>query len=284
MVFIAGKFSADEILCQIPPHTLRIDLQARRWKSDTDPESAITDSNDNGIPIEFILLGFVPFYGNLGMRDHEEFIRISYIGVSPNHRLLPPRCVSTSIISGKSSQKNFISYFQTLYNNRINVGEVITSTKFVQKSFNERDPMTGADGAKINYNALEFRDRPASNEEETKLIADISAWLEGDGGELVSSALRSNISGAHLVELPLGEDHAKIKAAFDEAHPKQLDGTTSKTPQSLPSATTAVPSSEAPAPAATEKGGEAPSSKKPAGKRELTEEQKEALKAAGLDF
>jgi len=35
MVFIAGKFSADEILCQIPPHTLRIDLQSRYWKSDS---------------------------------------------------------------------------------------------------------------------------------------------------------------------------------------------------------------------------------------------------------
>jgi len=93
MVFIAGKFSADEILCQIPPHTLRIDLQARRWKSDTDSEAAITDSNDNGIPIEFILLGFTPYFGNLGMRSHEEFIRISYIAVTPSHRLLPPRCV-----------------------------------------------------------------------------------------------------------------------------------------------------------------------------------------------
>ena len=158
MVFIAGKFAADEILCQVPPHCLRIDLQARRWKSDNDPDSAITDANDNGIPIEFILLGFTPYFGNLGMRNHEEFIRIAYIGVSPSHRLLPPRCVSTTIISGKSSQKNFISYFQTLYNNRINVAEVITSTKFVTKSFNERDPISGADGAKINFNAVEFKD------------------------------------------------------------------------------------------------------------------------------
>jgi hypothetical protein len=36
---------------------LRIDLQARRWKSDVDPDSAIVDKNDNGIPIEFILVG-----------------------------------------------------------------------------------------------------------------------------------------------------------------------------------------------------------------------------------
>ena len=28
--------------------------------------------------------------------------------------------------------------------------------------------------------------------------------------------LRSHISGANLVELPLGTDHAEIKAAFDE--------------------------------------------------------------------
>ena len=104
MPYIAGKFDADEILCQVPPHTLRVDLQARRWKSDNDPDSAITDNNDNGIPIEFVLVGFTPFFGNLGMRNHEEFIRIAYIGVSPTHRLLPKRCVSTSIISGKSSQ------------------------------------------------------------------------------------------------------------------------------------------------------------------------------------
>ena len=83
MVFIAGQFAADEILCQVPPHTLRIDLQQRRWKSDTDPDQAITDSNDNGIPISFVLLGFTPFYGNLGMRNRQEFIRVAFIGVDP---------------------------------------------------------------------------------------------------------------------------------------------------------------------------------------------------------
>jgi hypothetical protein len=274
MVFIAGKFSADEILCQLPPHCLRIDLQARRWKSDTDPDSAITDANDNGIPIEFVLLGFTPFFGNLGMRSHEEFIRIAYIGVSPNHRLLPPRCVSTSIISGKSSQKNFISYFQTLYNNRINVGEVITSTKFVTKSFNERDPVTGADGAKINFNALEFKDRPANGAEETKLIQDISAWLDNDGGDLVSSALRSTIPSSNLVELPLGQDHAKLKADFVEAYPKRLEGQGGGLQALPPSAAIAGKPAEE---------NEPPSPKK-AQKKELTEEQKEALKAAGLDF
>jgi len=276
MVFIAGKFSADEILCQIPPHTLRIDLQARRWKSDTDPDAAITDSNDNGIPIEFILLGFTPYFGNLGMRSHEEFIRISYIGVTPSHRLLPPRCVCTSIISGKSSQKNFISYFQTLYNNRINVGEVITSTKFVQKSFNERDPMTGADGAKINYNALEFKDRPAQTDEERKLIEDIAAWLDAGSGDLVASALRSSIPGSNLVELPLGEDHAAIKEAFIEANPKRLWGT-------APAGLAALPVG-AGTPGAKPEAAEPPAPKKATAKKELTEEQKAALQAAGLDF
>jgi hypothetical protein len=264
MVFIAGKFSADEILCQIPPHTLRIDLQSRYWKSDTDSEAAIVDSNGNGIPISFVLLGFTPYFGNLGMRSHEEFIRIAYIGVSPNHRLLPPRCVCTSIISGKSSQRNFISYFQTLYNNRINVGEVITETKFVQKSFNERDPMTGADGAKINYNVLEFRDE------------DIGAWLDSGSGDLVASALRSTISGAHLVELPLGEDHAAIKEAFIEANPKRLEG-------AAPAGLAALPAG-AGAPGAKASEAEPPTAKKSSSKKDLTEEQKAALQAAGLDF
>ena len=269
MVFIAGKFDADEILCQVPPHTLRIDLQARRWKSDNDPEAAITDSNDNGIPIEIILLGFTPYFGNLGMRTHEEFIRIAYIGVTPSHRLLPPRCVCTSIISGKSSQKNFISYFQTLYNNRINVGEVVTSTKFVQRSFNERDPVTGADGAKINYNVVEFKDRPAQNDDEEQLIKDVSTWLDGQG-ELVASALRSCIPGSNLVELPLGEDHAAIKDSFIEAHPKQLEGA----PQGLASlpAGAGVPGKK-----------EEPPTSKTTKAKELTDEQKEALKAAGLE-
>ena len=274
MVFIAGKFSADEILCQIPPHTLRIDLQARRWKSDSDPDSAITDANDNGIPIEFILLGFTPYFGNLGMRTHEEFIRIAYIGVSPNHRLLPPRCVSTSIIGGKSSQKNFISYFQNLYNNRINVAEVITATRFVTKSFNERDPHTGADGAKINFNAVEFRDRPASNDEETKLIEDVAKWLENDRGELVSAALRSNIPGSNLVELPLGVDHTELKAAFVEANPKRIDSAEASLSALPPSAGNAAKAKEA----------EPPSPKKAGQPAELSDEQKQALKAAGLDF
>ena len=270
MVFIAGKFAADEILCQVPPHTLRIDLQARHWKSDNDPEAAITDSNDNGIPIEFILLGFSPFFGNLGMRYHEEFIRIAYIGVSPSHRLLPPRCVTTTIISGKTSQKNFISYFQNLYNNRINVAEVITSTKFVTKSFNERDPVTGADGNKINYHAVEFRDRPANGDEETKLIQDIDNWLTKlDGGELVSSALKSTITNSNLIELPLGTDHTPLKEAFIEQYPKQELPPTGEGLAALP-AGAGTPGSTPPEPT------------RPAAK-ELSDEQKAALKAAGLE-
>lgn len=261
-MYIAGEFSESEILCNVPPHTLRIDLQARRWKSDVDPDSAIVDRNDNGIPIEFILLGFSPFYGNLGMRQGEEFLRIAYIGVSPKHRLLPPRCVTTSIISGKSSQKNFISYFQNLYNNRINVGTVVTCTKFETRSFNERDPMTGADGAKINYNALAFNDRPPQNEEEEQLIKDIGEWLKNGGAESASNVLKSVIPGADLVELPLGGDHAAIKAAFQASRiqPSSEQLASAGDPKALAAAA------------------EPPSASK---KVELTEEQAKKL---GIDF
>jgi len=214
MAFVASDFAEDQILCNIPPHTLRIDLQSRVWKSDVDPDATISDSNNNGIPLEFILLGFTPFYGNLGMRKEEEFLRIAFIGVTPKHRLLPPRCVTSAIISGKTSQKNFLAYFQTLYNNRINCASVITSTKFAQRSFNERDPMTGADGAKINFNTLEFRDRPADSDEEKKLVEDVLAWMKSEGGINVSNALASSIPGGDLVELPLGSDHSEIKATF----------------------------------------------------------------------
>ncbi len=272
MPYIAGKFNADEILCQVPPHIIRIDLQARRWKSDNDPDSAIVDSNDNGIPIEFILLGFTPFFGNLGMRSHEEFIRIAYIGVSPTHRLLPKRCVSTSIISGKSSQKNFISYFHTLYNNRINVAEVVTSTKFLQKSFNETDPTTGEDKGKITYNGLEFKDRPVSGKEEEQLVKDIEKWLEGDGGNLVGAALKSNISGSNLIELPIGEDIAALKEAFIQANPKRIDGAPMGGLSSLPPGAGVAGHALNPVPEAK--------IEKP---KELTEAQKEAIKAAGLE-
>jgi hypothetical protein len=262
-MFIAGDFSESEILCNIPPHTLRIDLQARRWKSDVDPDNAIVDRNDNGIPIEFILIGFTPYFGNLGMRNQEEFLRIAYIGVSPHHRLLPPRCVTTSMISGKSSQKNFIAYFQTLYNNRINCASVITSTKFVTRSFNERDPMTGADGAKINFNCLDFSDRPAQNDDEEKLLTDVSEWLAKDGTGMAANALKSSIPGADLIELPLGSDHAALKADF------------ASTRGQAPERTFAAPEPEAKA----LKSAEPPSPK--AKKVELTEEQAKAL---GIDF
>ena len=262
-MFIAGDFSESEILCNIPPHTLRIDIQARRWKSDVDPDNAIVDRNDNGIPIEFILIGFTPYFGNLGMRNQEEFLRIAYIGVAPNHRLLPPRCVTTSMISGKSSQKNFIAYFQTLYNNRINCASVITSTKFVTRSFNERDPMTGADGAKINFNCLDLSDRPAQNEDEGKLLKDVAAWLGNDGTKLAANALKSSIPGADLIELPLGSDHAALKAEFASTRGPAAERTFA---------------SAAPAPKAIA-AAEPPS---PKGKKvELTEEQAKAL---GIDF
>ena len=75
------------------------------------------------------------------MRD-QGFIRIAFIGVDPTHRLLPALCYYRYCF-WQGSQKNFISYFQTLYNNRINVAEVITQTKFSQRSFTERDPVTG---------------------------------------------------------------------------------------------------------------------------------------------
>lgn len=273
MVFIAGQFSADEILCNVPPHTLRIDLQARRWKSDIDSENAIVDKNDNGIPIEIVLLGFTPYFGNLGLRNQEEFLRIAFIGVSPNHRLLPPRCVTTAMISGKSSQKNFISYFQTLYNNRINCASVVTTTKFVTRSFNERDPVTGADGAKINFNALEFADRPPSGEEETNLIEDINAWLSDKGTMLATAALKSHIPGSDLVELPLGADHTEIKAQF--AATRGAPGE-----RNLPSAR--VPSkSLMPAVVDDEQVDNSPPAPKAKKALELTEEQAKAL---GLDF
>ena len=272
MPYIAGKFDADEILCQVPPHTIRVDLQARRWKSDNDPDSAIVDGNDNGIPIEFVLLGFTPFFGNLGMRSHEEFIRIAYIGVSPTHRLLPKRCVSTSVISGKSSQKNFISYFHTLYNNRINVAEVVTSTRFLQKSFNETDPTTGDDKGKINYNVIEFKDRPVEGKEEEQLVIDVEKWLEGPGGELVAAALKSSISGSNLIELPIGEDIAALKEAFIQAHPKRVDGMQMGGLSSLPPGAGVAGKALNPVPEAK--------IEKP---KELTPEQKAAIKAAGLE-
>lgn len=266
MVFIAGSFSEDEILCNLPPHTLRIDLQARRWKSDVDPDSAIVDKNDNGIPIEFILIGFTPYFGNLGMRNQEEFIRIAYIGVSPNHRLLPPRCVTTSMISGKSSQKNFISYFQTLYNNRINCASVVTSSKFVTRSFNEKDPMTGADGAKINFNALEFSDRPPADDKEKALIEDVNTWLNADGGNMIAAALKSHIPGATLVELPLGADHTAIKAAFAESHPSsgERQFASANEEKALPPA--------------------AASKQEPAASKKAVELTEEQAKALGIDF
>lgn len=272
MAFIASDFSENEILCNIPPHTLRIDLQSRVWKSDVDPEATICDANDNGIPLEFVLLGFTPYFGNLGMRREEEYIRIAFIGVTPKHRLLPPRCVTSAIISGKTSQKNFLAYFQTLYNNRINCASVITSTKFTQRSFNERDPMTGADGAKINFNTLEFRDRPAQNKDEEQLIEDIIVWMKNEGGIQVSNALASSIPGGDLVELPLGTDHNEIKAQFAATRAQSALPEASSAPQPKAALKSAAVETESVSKT------EPPSAKKAV---ELTAEQAKKL---GIDF
>jgi hypothetical protein len=43
--------------------------------------------------------------------------------------------------------------------------------------------MTGADGAKINFNALEFADRPPADDKEKTLIEDVNAWL-GEKGQV----------------------------------------------------------------------------------------------------
>ena len=94
------------------------------------------------------------------------------------------------------------------------------------RSFNERDPVTGADGAKINFNALEFKDRPAQNELEEKLVEDVIAWLDSTGTESVVHCLKSHIPGSDLVELPLGSDHSEIKAQFAAARPQALEGST----------------------------------------------------------
>ena len=87
------------------------------------------------------------------------------------------------------------------------------------KSFSERDPTTGQDGNKINYNALEFKDRPAATDVEIELVNDVGVWLKEKGGELIPAALRSHISGSNVVELPLGSDHAEIKRNFLAANP-----------------------------------------------------------------
>ena len=59
------------------------------------------------------------------MRSHEEFIRIAYVGVSPSHRLLPPRCVSTSVVSGKSSQKNLEDLQNSISKDMKNMNKVV---------------------------------------------------------------------------------------------------------------------------------------------------------------
>lgn len=131
--------------------------------------------------------------------------------------------------------------------------------------------MTGADGAKINFNALEFADRPPANEEEIKLIEDINKWLTDKGGNLCASALKSHIPGSDLVELPLGSDHNEIKARFAAEHQGTPAASFSAAPQAK-----ALKSAEDTA----ETTSEPPSAK---GKKaiELTAEQAKTL---GLDF
>ncbi len=142
---------------------------------------------------------------------------------------------------------------------------------FVTKSFSERDPMTGQDGNKINYNALEFKDRPASTDEEIQLIKDVGTWLKEKGGEMLPAALRSHIPGSNLVELPLGTDHAEIKRNFLAANPAGESASISGASDAPRLASAAVEKSEPP---------EIPtkSNKKAV---ELTAEQAEKL---GIDF
>ena len=91
----------------------------------------------------------------------------------------------------------------------------------------------------------------------------------------MASALRSCIPGSNLVELPLGQDHAAIKEAFIEANPKRLEGDSPKGLAALPA--------DAGTPGKKPKQ-DPPSAKKDEGEKELTDEQKAALKAAGLEF
>ena len=241
MVYIASSFDADEILCNVPAHCIRANLKDKKFVSDLNSEEGIVDANDNGLPIKFVLLGFVPFFGNLGMRQGEEFLRIAFIGLEPKHRLLPPRCVSTLMISGKSSQKSFYTYFQELHNNRINCSQVITAVKFAGRSFTEKDPLTGADKGKINYNVLEFNDLEPKTDEEMKLVADITSWMAGDGVTKITSVLKAHISGANLIELPMGEDHDALKREFIAKFPPNKEAFNS--PQAaLPAAATPVQS------------------------------------------
>jgi len=123
--------------------------------------------------------------------------------------------------------------------------------------------MTGADGAKINFNCLDFSDRPAQNEDEEKLLKDVAEWLGSDGTKMAANALKSSIPGADLIELPLGSDHAALKAEFAATRGQAAERTF------------AAPAPDPKALAAAE-----PPSAKPK-KVELTEAQAKAL---GIDF
>jgi len=74
----------------------------------------------------------------------------------------------------------------------------------------------------------------------------------------------------------LGENHEALKSSFTEANPKRLESQGGGFQSLPPSAAIAGKVPEASEPPAPKKTSTA--------KKELTEEQKEALKAAGLDF
>ena len=88
----------------------------------------------------------------------------------------------------------------------------------------------------------------------------------------MGAALKSNISGSNLIELPIGADIAALKEAFIEANPKRVDGMQMGGLTSLPAGAGVAGKALNPVPEAKVE--------KP---KELTEEQKAAIKAAGLE-
>lgn len=191
---------------------LRCDMKDGVWKFNDLP---ITDENDNGIPLLFVALGAQEFYGNIGLTEMWDWLKVILVPVT-KHSYLPSNPSVCSVYIRGDAKANYLNMAQLAPAQGFNLSQSIVVGKFGKKEKNFTDKNTGELG-KTSTRPPVFTVRAAESADEKKVIEAISKSL-ADISEAAEALLTFN-SGKQIFMLT-GDPQvdAQMKAEFNRFH------------------------------------------------------------------
>lgn len=191
---------------------LRCDMKDGLWKFNDLP---ITDENDNGVPLAFVALGAQEFYGNIGLTEMWDWLKVILIPATKHHYLPSNPSVCSVYLRG-DAKSNYLNMAQLAPAQGFNLAQNIVVAKFGKKEKQYTDKTTGEQG-KTSTRPPVFTIRAPESAHEKALIAAIAKDLSNIAE--AAEALLSFNSGKQIFMLSGNpQDDAALKAEFNRFH------------------------------------------------------------------